>query len=237
MALRKVEDRVPARVEPTNEGAVARLVQVLLDAGIDGLGPLKSAQEMAEAARLSSRSGDAAVAKVARNHVGKGAVGGFVTGIGGFLTMPIALPANVLEFYIVATRMVASIADLRGYEVDDPQVRTAVLLTLVGSDADEVLKKAGLTGGTTGKVLGLAAGQLPPAGLLMLNKAIGFRILRGVGEKAFSRLGRGVPLAGGVLGGGVDMWMMKRIADHAMNEFPSKDVPSGVSRHGTPQRD
>jgi hypothetical protein len=222
MALRKVEDRTPARVEPGNDGAVARLVQILLDAGIDGLGPLKSAQEMAQIARVSSRSADAAVAKVARNHVAKGGVGGFVTGVGGFLTMPIALPVNVVEFYIGATRMVAAIADLRGYDIDDPQVRTAVLLTLVGSDADDVLKKAGLTGGTSGKVLGLAAGQLPPAGLLMLNKAIGFRILRGVGEKAFSRLGRGVPLAGGVLGGGVDMWMMKRIADHAMNEFPER---------------
>jgi EcsC protein family len=231
MALRKAdEDRVPARVDPGNEGAVARLVQVLLDAGIDGLGPLKSAKEMAHAARLSSRSGDAAVAKVARNHVAKGGVGGFVTGIGGFLTMPIALPANVVEFYVGATRMVAAIADLRGYDVDDPKVRTAVLLTLVGSDADDVLKKAGLAGGMKGKVIGLAAGQLPPAGLLMLNKAIGFRLLRGVGEKAFSRLGRGVPLAGGVLGGGVDMWMMKRIADHAMHEFPPLDQASGVSR-------
>jgi hypothetical protein len=236
MALRRADDRTPARVDPP-EGTVARLVQVLLDAGIDGIGPLKSAQEMAEIARRSSRSPDAAVAKVARNHVAKGGVGGFVTGVGGFLTMPIALPANVVEFYIAATRMVAAIADLRGYDIDDPKVRTAVLLTLVGSDADEVLKKAGLTGGSSNKVLGLAAGQLPPAGLLMLNKAIGFRILRGVGEKAFSRLGRGVPLAGGMLGGGVDMWMMKRIADHAMNEFPSKDVPSGVSRDGTPQRD
>jgi len=144
---------------------------------------------------------------------------------------PAALPANVVEFYIGATRMVAAIADLRGYDVDDPQVRTAVLLTLVGSDADEVLKKAGLTGGTSGKMLGLAAGQLPPAGLLMLNKAIGFRILRGVGEKAFSRLGRGVPLAGGMLGGGVDMWMMKRIADHAMNEFPPLPADPSVVRH------
>ena len=127
-----------------------------------------------------------------------------------------------MEFYVGATRMVAAIANLRGYDVDDPQVRTAVLLTLVGSDADEVLAKAGLTGGT-GKVVGLVGQQLPPAGLLILNKAIGFRLLRGFGEKAFSRLGRGIPLAGGVVGGGIDVWMMKRIADHAMGEFPALD--------------
>ena len=234
MALRKADDRVPARVEPpANDGAVARLVQVLLDAGIDGLGPLKSAQEMAHTARLQSRTPEAAVARVARNHVAKGGIGGFVTGVGGFLTMPVALPANVVEFYVGATRMVAAIATIRGYDVNDPQVRTAVLLTLVGSDADEVLSKAGLTG-TSGKVLGLAASQLPPAGLLMLNKAIGFRILRGVGEKAFSRLGRGVPLAGGVLGGGIDMWMMKRIADHAMNEFPPLTSAPTVVRSSGP---
>jgi hypothetical protein len=200
---------------------VGRVVQVLLDAGIDGLGPLKSARELADLARRDTRTTEGAVNKVIRSHVVKGGVGGFVTGVGGFITMPVALPANVVEFYVGATRMVASIATLRGYDVDDPQVRTAVLLTLVGSEADEVLKKAGLTG-TTGKVVGLVGQQLPPAALLVLNKAIGFRLLRGLGEKAFARLGRGVPLAGGVIGGGIDVWMMKRIADHAMAEFPQR---------------
>jgi hypothetical protein len=49
---------------------------------------------------------------------------------------------------------------------------------------------------------------------------VGFRLMRGVGEKPSPRLGRGVPLAGGVIGGGIDVWMMKRIADHAMEQFP-----------------
>jgi hypothetical protein len=182
---------------------------------------LKSARELADAARRDTRTTEGAVKKIIRSHVFKGGVGGFVTGVGGFVTMPVALPANVVEFYVGATRMVASIATLRGYDVDDPQVRTAVLLTLVGSEADEVLKKAGLTG-ASGKMVGLVGQQLPPAALLIVNKAIGFRLLRGFGEKAFARLGRGVPLAGGVIGGGIDVWMMKRIADHAMAEFPDR---------------
>jgi hypothetical protein len=224
MALVKRKDKLPAltaaAAQPPDEGTVARLVQVLLDAGIDGLGPLKSAHELAVWARKETLGPDAAVAKVARQTLVRGGVGGFVTGVGGFLTMPIALPANVVEFYIQATRMVGAIADLRGYDVDDPMVRTAILMTLVGSDADDVLAKAGLVGGKQSRMVTLASGQLPPAGLLMLNKAIGFRLMKGVGEKAFARLGRGIPLAGGFLGGGIDMWMMKRIADHAMGEFP-----------------
>jgi len=195
----------------------------------DLLGPLKSARELAEVARRETRTTEGAVKKIVRSHVVKGGVGGFVTSVGGFLTMPIALPANVIEFYVGATRMVAAMADLRGYDVADPQVRTAVLLTLVGSEADDVLAKAGLTGGT-GKVVGLVGQQLPPAALLILNKAIAFRLLRGFGEKAFSRLGRGIPLAGGVLGGGIDVWMMKRIAEHAMGEFPPVGPASTVVR-------
>ena len=219
-------DRLPEPVARGDEGVVARLVQVLLDAGIDGLGPLKSAPELAALARRDTRTREGAVKKIVRSHVVKGGVGGFVTGVGGFLTMPVALPANVVEFYVGATRMVAAIATLRGYDIADPQVRTAVLLTLVGSDADEVLARAGLTGGS-GKVLRVVGQQLPPAALLFLNKAIGFRLLRGLGERAFTRLGRGIPLAGGVVGGGIDVWMMKRIADHAMSEFaplPTSDA-------------
>jgi hypothetical protein len=208
-----------ARDRPPDEGAVARMVQVLLDTGLDGKGPIKSARRVADDARRRSSGSEAAVAKVARAHLVKGGVGGFVTGVGGFITMPIALPANVAEFYIGATRMVGAIATLRGYDVEQPEVRTAVLLTLVGSHADEVLAKAGMsTGG--GRVAGLATRRLPPAALLVVNKAIGFRLLRGVGEKAFARLGRGVPLVGGAVGGGIDVWMMKKIADHAMQQFP-----------------
>jgi hypothetical protein len=229
VSLRLADSRLPEPVPRGDEGVVARVVAVLLDAGIDGLGPLKSARELAELARRDTRTTEGAVKKIVRSHVVKGGIAGFVTSVGGFVTMPVALPANVVEFYVGATRMVAAIATLKGYDVDDPQVRTAVLLTLVGSDADEVLAKAGLTGGT-GKVVGLVGQQLPPAALLILNKAIAFRLLRGFGEKAFARLGRGVPLAGGVVGGGIDVWMMRRIADHAMNEFPPVASDPGVVR-------
>jgi hypothetical protein len=222
VALRRADgDRLPEVADRGDEGVVGRVVQVLLDAGIDGLGPLKSARELADQARRETRTPAGAEKKVIRSHVVKGGVGGFVTSLGGFVTMPVALPVNVVEFYVGATRMVATIATLRGYDLDDPQVRTAVLLTLVGSEADEVLARAGLTGGT-GKVVGLVGQSLPPAALLMVNKAIGFRLLRGFGEKAFARLGRGVPVAGGFVGGGIDVWMMKRIADHALGEFPPR---------------
>lgn len=203
-----------------DDSAVDRLVQMLVDVGIDGRGPVDSAREVADEALAEAGDPEAAVRKVARAALVGGGVGGFVTGLGGFVTMPVALPVNVVEFYVQATRMVATIAALRGHDLSEERVRTAVLVTLVGSKSEDVLRKAGIST-TTGRVTSIALRNLPPGALMMVNKAIGFRLMRGVGEHALARLGRGVPLAGGVVGGGLDAWMMKRIADHAMEQFPA----------------
>ncbi|MCY7401976.1 MAG: EcsC family protein [Nocardioides sp.] len=202
-------------------GAIDRLVEMLVDTGLEGRGPISSARELAEAA-LAKHGADPekAIAALARATTVKGGIGGFLTGLGGFVTMPVSLPVNVAEFYIQAVRMVGGIATLRGYDVDEPRVRTAVLLTLVGSDSDEVLKKAGMaTAGS--RITSYALKGLPPAALMVVNKAVGFRLMRGVSEKVLSRFGRGIPVAGGLVGGGIDAFMMKKIADHAMKEFPA----------------
>lgn len=206
--------------------AIGKVMTMLLDIGLDGRGPIKSAGQVASAAKKDKGSREEAVKAVARATMYRGALGGFVTGLGGFVTMPIALPANVLEFYVQATRMVGAIASLRGYDLNDPRIRTAVLLTLVGSKSDDVLKKAGMaTGG--GRVTSLALRNMPPAALMVVNKAVGFNLMRGVGGKLLSRFGRGLPVAGGFFGGGLDAYMMKKIADQAMKEFP--DITAAAS--------
>lgn len=208
-----------------DDGLVARLTSTVRDLGIDGLGRLPSAWAMADEA-LADSGGDpeAAVKRVARRHLAGGAIGGFVTSLGGFVTMPVALPVNVVEFYVQATRMVAGIAHLRGYDLQDPRTRTAVLLTLVGSDLDEVLTKAGVVAPAgSSRLASFATGQLPPSVMMIVNKGIGFRLLQNASTgRLTSRFGRAVPLIGGVVGGGLDAYMMKRIADHAMTEFPAR---------------
>ncbi len=199
------------------ERAATLLVTRLVDAGIDGVGPLEPATVVADAAGVRSKDLDAAVDDLVTSHARLAAAGGFVTGIGGFFTLPVALPANVAGFYGIATRMVAGIAHLRGYDVSRAEVRTAVLLTLVGADAKNLLHKAGMS--PTGKIADLALQRLPGPALMMLNKGIGFRLLAQVGRKSLSRLGRGVPLVGGAIGAGLDFWLLRKIADSAKAEF------------------
>ena len=117
-------------------------MQLLLAVGIDGHGPLASAIELAEQARASSRNDEEAVDHLVRNAVIFGSAGGFVTGVGGFSSAPLAIPANVVEFYVQAARMVGAIAILRGHDIGQTPVRQAVLHTLVATQTDSVLTKA-----------------------------------------------------------------------------------------------
>jgi len=189
-----------------------------MDVGIDGKAPFDSARKVAGVAVAGHSDAERSIDALVRSHLRLAAAGGFVTGLGGFVTLPIALPANVFGFYVVATRLVAGIASIRGYDITKPEVRSAVLLALMGADADDLLKKAGYV--STGPLANLAIQRLPGPVLMAVNKGIGFRLLTQVGKKSLTRFGKAVPLAGGVVGASVDTFLLKRIADHARREFP-----------------
>jgi hypothetical protein len=202
-------------------GAAVSLVTRLLESGIDGRGPLGSAEEVAKDALAKAGTPDKAVERVVSNHVKLAAAQGFVTSLGGFVTLPVSMPANVAGFYMVATRMTAAVAHLRGYDISDPQIRSAVLLTLVGADSDDLLRKAGAVAPPSA-MANLAAQGLPGPALMMVNKAVGFKILTQVGKTSMSRFGRVVPVFGGLLGAGLDGMLMKSVAKQARQEFPPR---------------
>jgi len=213
-------ERAALPAEGGLSGAATKLVERLLDVGIDGKGPFDSAHDVAaDALRHAQGDRDQALRVILRDHRQLGAAGGFVTGLGGFFTMPISLPANVLEFYLLATRMTAATAKVRGYDIDQPEIRSAVLLTLAGADSDDVLKKAGLHA-AGGSLSSLAFDRLPAPALMVLNKAVAFRLLGRIGQGTFAKLGRAVPLVGGLIGAAVDVYMLGRIGQQAAKEFP-----------------
>ena len=204
-------------------GPIGRLV---LDTGLEGRGPIRSAGQIAADALRGAENPDDAIERLVRDHVTAGGVGGFVTGAGGYRTpLPLALAVSLAEFYVVATRMVGAIAVVRGYNVRQPQVRTAVLLTLVAARSDEVLTEEGIGVGTLPRI---ALRRLPPGALMLVNKAVCFSLLRRLNERSVSRLGHGVPVLGGGIGAVLDSWMMARIARQALVEFPPRN--SGHSR-------
>ncbi len=217
-ALERAEDA------PSDDGVLGRqavrVVDQILDVGIDGKGPFGSAAKVADdALRKAGGDRERAVDAIIRSHTVAAGAEGFVTGLGGFVTLPVALPANVVAFYALATRMTAAIARVRGHDIDQPQVRAAVLLTLAGADADDLLAKAGVAA-PVGGLTNLAAQRLPGPAAMVVKKGVFFKLVASSGKGVLSRFGRGVPVVGGVVGAGVDAVLLRRLAADARREFP-----------------
>lgn len=215
-------DNKPAEHSTTDKAAIA-VAERLISVGIKGAGPMDSAEEVAAEA-LKEAGGDVekAIANLTKSHQKLVATEGFVTGLGGFVTLPVALPTNVMAFFSLAARNVAAIAKLRGYDLNTPETRSAVLMTLTGTDARALMSKAGVVT-TTGRMADLAAQRLPEPALMILNKGVGFHALSQFGQKGLARIvGRGVPVVGGVIGAGADLYLLRQIVAKAKEDFPIK---------------
>src|ERR671915_887566 len=130
------------RVTRLAPGLTAGFVREALDRAIHGIGPLPPAARAAEK-QLAEQRGDVdrAVREVIDNHVRYAGAQGFVTNLGGLVTAAVTIPANITGLALIQCRMVAGIAHLRGYDLEDPRVRNAILVGILGEEAVNSLVK------------------------------------------------------------------------------------------------
>lgn len=180
-----------------------KLVDSLLTYGIDGFGPLNSASDSAEDALAKSPDAELAIRSLIRIHVALAGAQGFVTNLGGIITLPVALPANVGAVSLIQIHLIAAIAHVRGHDVHSETVRTAILLCLLGNSATQVLKKAGIE---IGQKFALTMIKRVPIEILRrVNRRVGFMLIAKYGAKRSAiTLTKLVPLVGGVVGLTVD---------------------------------
>ncbi|MBC6658123.1 EcsC family protein [Morganella morganii] len=152
----------------------------------------------------------------------KSATSGFLTGVGGLITMPIAIPANISSVIFVQVRMIATIAIMAGYDVRDDKVKTLVYTCLAGNASKEILKDIGIQIGT--KLTKSAISNISGKVLTKINQAVGFRLLTKFGEKGVINLGKCIPFIGGVIGGSFDAVTTNIIGNTARDTFLSLDI-------------
>lgn len=194
------------------------LLQRVLALGVDGVGPFRSAASVASDALDRHGSESQAIDDVIQTHSRLAAANGFATGLGGLVTMVVALPINVVGFAMISARMAAAVAAIRGLDVNDPATRTAVLLTLTGNNASELLAKAGVAV-PGGRVATSALKRLPSSTLAFINKGIAFRVLTRTLGRGAVRFGRLVPLLGGFVGAVIDRALLRSISKTARKEL------------------
>src|SRR5689334_1020542 len=114
------------------------------DVAVSGVPGLLSAEELA--ASYVSRGGTPLdqTNSLIRWQIAKASTSGFVTGLGGLVTLPVAVPANLSSVLYVQLRMIAAIAVIGGHDIRADQVRTLAYVCLCGSAAMDVVKDVGI---------------------------------------------------------------------------------------------
>jgi hypothetical protein len=204
------------RLAPTQ---AAGFVRSVLDRAIDGVGPLGSAAKAADKQRREAGGdAEAAIRELIDGHVKLAGAEGFLTNLGGIVTAAVAIPANIAGLALIQCHLVAAIAHLRGYDLQNPNVRNAVLACLLG--------KSGVNGLVRDRKLPAA-----PAGLAtmtahdpeldeLIAQNITAELIAGVGGKRMATfVGKRIPLVGGAIGGAADGYGTWQIGRYAAKEL------------------
>lgn len=187
------------------------------DKAVNGVRGLDSAQDMADDYLKGEGVLIDKVNSLIRWQNTKAGTSGFITGLGGLLTLPLTLPANITSVLYVQIRMVAAIAIMGGYDVKDDRVRSIVYSCIAASSAAEVAKNFGIKLGNKLAMQGIK--KISGETLKKINQAVGFRLLTKFGQKGFVNLGKTIPFIGGIVGATFDVVATNTVGNVARNTF------------------
>ncbi|HLA63177.1 MAG TPA: EcsC family protein [Rhodothermales bacterium] len=207
---------------------------------LDGLPGLGTPAEFADGFRNGAGTLRERAEALTRRHVALSGAAGFLSGLGGFLLMPVTLPTNIAAVALVQLHMAASLAALAGEDPADPAVRERVLACLIGEAPPETAK-------TTGEE------TLDRFGLKLAERGLNALVTAGVGIVGWAtrqvatgyvkrRFLRGIPLVGGVIGAVSDGYVTNNVATAALDRFlpvadDDDDDRGGPGGDGTPGGD
>lgn len=183
--------------------------------GIPKVSP--SVEELANDYLKKHRTTEEACRAMLKNQIAKCTTSGVVTGFGGFITMPVAIPANVGSVIYVQMRMIACVAYMADYELDSDQTQTFIYACSVGVAVNGLLKQAGIKIGV--KFTNRLIKKIPGKVLTKINQKVGFRFITKFGTKGIVNLGKLLPGVGAIVGGGLDLVETKIIAERAYKWF------------------
>ena len=200
------------------EREMMNLLDVCYDKALQGVLPgEKSIEELAEDYLYKSSSKKKAIDDLIGYQTLLCGTNGFITGLGGLLVLPVAIPTNILSTIYIQLRMIAAIAHINGYDIYSDQVRTIAYACLTGSSAANILKNVGIK--ISEKMAVNALKRVPGAILIKINQQVGFRLVTKFGQKGLVNVIKMMPLVGGVVGGVFDTGMTLTIGNIAKKVF------------------
>ena len=194
-------------------------VREALYRAIHGVGPLTPAAEAAEK-QLREQRGDVerAVHGVSELHIRYAGAQGLLTGLGGVVTAAVTIPTNIAGLALIQARMVAGIAHLRGYDLADPRVHNAILVSMLGEDAVNNLVRCKKLPAPP-MAVATAPVHDPHLDRIVSVEVAAELVTKVAGKRLAITAGRKVPIIGGAIGMGADgfaTWRVGRYADREL---------------------
>ncbi len=219
---RNITSALTPSVAEIAPGLTARFVHEALERAIHGIGPFPPAAKAAET-QLAEQKGDVnkAIHEVIENHVRWSGLQGFATNLGGLVTMAATIPANITGLAILQCRMVAGIAHLRGYDLNDPKVRNAILAAILGEESVlALIKKKQLPG--TPMAIATAPAYDSNLDKVMAAQVANTLMQKVAGKRLAVTASKRVPVVGGLVGAGTDAYSTWKVGRYCEREFLPK---------------
>src|SRR5579864_433836 len=189
----------------------------LYDKAVGGVPTLDGAGDLAARYRQRYPLPDDAIDALIKWQMAKAGTAGFVSSVGGVLTLPVALPASLASVTYIQLRMIAAIAHLRGHDIADDRVRTLALACLGGASIVDMIKDLGARLGA--QMAHQALTRLSGESLKQINAAIACRLFAATGIAAPINLTKLVPVIGGLISGGLDAGVTQTYGKTAKHLF------------------
>ena len=191
----------PGKKSLTYSGLL-KLLDSLYDKALKGIPRVSSSvEELADIYLKNGAEPEKAARSMLRGQIAKCTASGVITGIGGFSTLPVSVPANVASILYMQLRMIACTARMAGFEPSDPTVRAYAFACLGGVS----IRSAG-------------------ENLQDLREKAALRMLAKTGERGVLNLAKLIPLVGAGVNGGIDFAVARAAADRAYQVFFRLDL-------------
>lgn len=213
----------PTTIDPTRLERLGNKAKEVSDKiskiGVEGRGPWKGSVRVAQEHLTKHGDVEKAIQRLIATHVRLTSSTGFLAGLGGLIALPVTVPADFTALWLTQARLVGAIAHLRGYDVRSEEMRSVILISLIGSAATETLSQAGVQIGTKSAVSAIK--QVPGRVLNQINKMVGYRLITKAGTNGIVNLTRLAPIVGGVIGGGINFTSTRAVGAWAKKNFPA----------------
>ncbi len=215
----RIGTRVAPRLGALAPELTATFIREALARAIDGVGPMAGAEKVAnDALAAHPTDEDRAVHHLIETHVRLAGGQGFLTNLGGIVTAPVTIPANLAGLAVLQCRLIAAIAHLRGHDLGYARVRLAVLATLMGEErVEEMLTSMKLPAPPL--ALATAPAYDPELERIVATTVAGDMVGALAGKRLVTTLGRRIPIVGGVVCAGTDGYGTWKIGRYAEREF------------------